>query len=308
MREKTAVSAWGWLLIALVSHTLWGTHPVFARYLQTVSHLPSLSILVLAYGLPFVIFGFFILPRLDRHVYRSPLLWQFGAVSVVRGLSNQFAARYTLSVFVQIVTQTTPFWVVLLSVLLLREATPRYTRRAVALTFIGSALMMGESLLAGWRLGTVGGINGRYDLLGIFLAIISSIALAAYMLIVRRSRDAHIPSEAIMLMQFFVIASSSTILSILWQEDWRGWLTIGLWDIVAFLGLSIGVFVLANLSQIIAIRHIGAPRVSSLMSWRLLSTFAIGTLFLDERLTSPWQFTGMLIVFATITWYLWQQR
>lgn len=317
MREKTAVSPqktsiilppWGWLLVALVSHTLWGTHPVFARYLQTVSHLPSLSILVLAYGLPLVIFGAFILPRLDRHVYRSPLLWQFGAISVVRGLTNQFAARYTLSVFVQLVTQTTPFWVVLLSALLLHEAIPRYTRRAVVLTFVGSALMMGESLLAGWQGGGLGGINGRYDLLGIFLAILSSIALAAYMLIVRRSRDANLPSEAIMLMQFFVITSSSAILSLLWQEDWHGWLTIGLWDIIAFLGLSIGVFVLANLSQIVAIRHIGAPRVSSLMSWRLLSTFAIGTLFLNERLTSPWQFAGMLIVFATITWYLWQQR
>lgn len=305
-RSDTA-TPWGWLIVALASHTLWGAHPVFARYLQTVSHLPSLSILVLAYGLPLLFLGVIVVPRLSHHVYRSPLLWLFGLVSLIRSLTNQFAARYTLSIFVQLVTQTTPFWVVLLSAWLLSEAVPRYTKRAIALTFMGSALMMWESLAGGWMLGW-GGNNGRFDTLGILLAILSSLALAAYMLIVRRSRDANLPSEAILLMQFFITSSSSAVLSTLLQEDWRGWLTIGPWDIIAFLGLSVGVFILANLSQIVAIRHIGAPLVSSLMSWRLLSTFAIGALFLDERFTSPWQVAGMLIVFATISWYLWQQR
>jgi drug/metabolite transporter (DMT)-like permease len=48
--------------------------------------------------------------------------------------------------------------------------------------------------------------------------------------------------------------------------------------------------------------------VSSLLAWRLVSALIFAALLLDERLTSPWQLLGALIVLITVTWYLRQQR
>jgi drug/metabolite transporter (DMT)-like permease len=70
----------------------------------------------------------------------------------------------------------------------------------------------------------------------------------------------------------------------------------------------LGVLVGANLGQIVALRRLGAPLVSSLLAWRLVSAMVVGVLLLDERLTSPWQALGAGAVLVTITWYLWQQR
>jgi hypothetical protein len=36
--------ALGWGLLALGAHTAWGLYPPMARYLQTVSHIPTMSL------------------------------------------------------------------------------------------------------------------------------------------------------------------------------------------------------------------------------------------------------------------------
>ena len=64
------------------------------------------------------------------------------------------------------------------------------------------------------------------------------------------------------------------------------------------------VVVWANGMQIAALRKLGAPVVSSLMGWRLVSTLVLGMLLLGEGLSSPWQALGMVIVLGTLTWYL----
>ena len=75
-----------------------------------------------------------------------------------------------------------------------------------------------------------------------------------------------------------------------------------------FAVFTLGVLAGANLGQIGALRHLGAPLVSSLLGWRLVSALIIAGVLLGERLTSLWQVMGALIVLVTITWYLWQQR
>jgi drug/metabolite transporter (DMT)-like permease len=64
------------------------------------------------------------------------------------------------------------------------------------------------------------------------------------------------------------------------------------------------VFLVANLTQIVALRHIGAPLVSSTMALRLVSALVFGGLVLGERLTSVWQGLGAAVVLVTITWYV----
>jgi drug/metabolite transporter (DMT)-like permease len=105
-----------------------------------------------------------------------------------------------------------------------------------------------------------------------------------------------------------LIQLSAFGLSLLWGEEWGRWLTIGALDWGVFVAYSLFVVVVANGLQIAAIRHLGAPMVSSLMRWRLVATLSLRMLLLGERLTSFWQGAGMFLVLGTITWYLSRQR
>ena len=46
-KRDSADNAWPWIFAALAAHTGWGAYPVFGRYLQTVTLLPSMSLLAL---------------------------------------------------------------------------------------------------------------------------------------------------------------------------------------------------------------------------------------------------------------------
>lgn len=293
-----------WVGAALLAQTGWGIYPVLGRYMQTVSGLPGLSILVVG-GLPMALVMFvYVLPRYGGRIARSRILWLLALVVVVRSVTNILAMRYTLAVYVQLITLMTPFLVVVLSLLLLHEKAPPYTGRAVSFSFIGAFLMM------------VSDINGsgiHFDLstsdwIGIALAFASSVALAGYMVVVRRTARTDLPGPVVWIFQMTMIAAFSLLLSYLMNEDWSQWTRIGTSDWLVVIAYILLVAIGANGLQIAALRHLGAPFVSSLMAWRLVSALIFASLLLGERLTSPVQFVGALIVLVTITWYLWKQQ
>ncbi len=72
--------------------------------------------------------------------------------------------------------------------------------------------------------------------------------------------------------------------------------------------LSLGILAGANIAQIGSIRHLGAAMVSSTLAWKLVSALFLAALLLGDRLTSIFEVLGVVLVLATITWYLWQQR
>lgn len=311
MRQQTAEQTaseegktqWFWIFVALVAHAGWGAYPVLARYLQTVSRLPSMSLLAAGNFVVLLIFAVTLLPRTDTRALRLPLLWFFGLMVVVRGVTNLLAARYTLSIYVQLITQMTPFLVSLLSTVLLRESLPRFTGRAISLCLAGALLMMS---------GNVGEINAaavvtRNDWLGIALAITSSLALAIYMILVRRTVRHQVSGEALLLIHLLALFTFSISASLLAGENWSQWQRVGPADWLVFAAFSVGVLLGANLGQINALRHLGAPLVSSMLAGRLVSALAVGALLLGERLTSLWQLLGAGVVLVTITWYLRQQ-
>ena len=295
---------WLWILVALAAHTGWGAYPVLARYLQTVSDLPSMSLLTLGNLLGLCLVALIWLPSMDKRAFGHSLLWVFGLIVVVRGLTNFLAARYTLSIYVQLITQMTPFLVALLSTALLHEKLPRYTGRAITLCSAGALLMMSGNIdLTGAAPDAY-----RLDWLGILLAGVSSLALAVYMIFVRRSVQHQVSGEALFVVHLLVLGGFSAVLSLGLDEEWSRWRQASLADWLVFAAFSLGVLVGANLGQIVALRRLGAPLVSSLLAWRLVSAMIVGVLLLDERLSSPWQVLGAGAVLVTITWYLWQQR
>lgn len=301
---STNTPPWTWILAALGAHTGWGAYPVLARYLQTVSHLPSMSLLTLGYLFVLPVLAVVVWPRMDKRFLRLRLLWLFAVIVVVRAITNLLASRYTLAIYVQLVTLMTPFVVVLLSRVLLREPIPPYTGRAITLSSMGALLMMS---------GNIGEVGVHLALtptdgLGIALAFVSTFSLAVYMIIVRRTVLDDVPDQAILLVQVVTLFGTSALLSLLLGEDWSRWRTIGPTDWLVFAAFSLGVLLVANMSQIKALQHLGAPLVSSLLAWRLVSALLVAALLLGERLTSPWQGIGALIVLVTITWYLWRQE
>jgi len=298
-----APTPWAWYVAALAAHTGWGLYPVLGRYLQTTSGLPSMSVLVLG-GIPMMLWFFgMILPRYGWRIYATPVLWVFGAVTVLRSITNILSQRYTLAIYVQLIGLLTPFLVVALSRLVLKERVPRFTIPAILLSTLGALLMLSSVDANGIMF-----VLTRSDWLGIGLALTSSLFLAMYMILVRRTAGVQISGVAVLAFQTVLIQFVALIISWLTQESWGQWLVIGPQDWVVFVAYVVVVVIAANGLQIASIRRLGAPMVSSLMGWRLVATLSAGMLLLGEHLASPWQVFGMLLVLATVTWYLSQQQ
>jgi drug/metabolite transporter (DMT)-like permease len=246
-----------------------------------------------------------LLRRVDWTMFRSPFIWLLMLVVAGRAPTNILSARFAMAIYVQLVTLATPFLVVLLGALLFREPIPRYTRRAVLLSSFGSLLMLSSGS------GPLGLLQIRptpSDWLGMALALVSITFLALYMLLIRRSAQHNLSAEGVFGVQLVVISIEATGLSLLAGEDWSRWLALSPRDWGVFALFTLGVFLGANVANISALRRLGAPFVSSMLGWRLVSTLAVAYVLLGEQLTTAWQVLGAIIVLTTITWYATRRR
>lgn len=301
---ETAVPAWHWITLALTAQLGWGAYPALLRYLQTVSYLPSLSLLAAGNGLVLLLVLAFRWRHIEWSIFRLPLLWLFGGLVVLRGITNLLATRYTLAIYAQLIYLMTPFIVALLSRLVLHEQLPRHTFKALTLCLAGAVLLLSGNLEAAVSQATVPGFVSRNDWLGISLALASSFFLALYMLVTRRTTQHQASGESLLLMHITALTLFSSITSVLLQEDWQKWSQLQVKDWIVFGLFAIGVLLGANLGQIRSIQQLGAPLVSSMMASRLVSALLVGSILLNEQLSSGWQLLGAAIVFVTLTWYL----
>lgn len=292
-----------WSLLALGAHTAWGLYPALARYLQTVSGLPTLSLAAAGNLVVLALLLFTVFPRINLRIFRQPVLWLFALTVIGRSITNLLSARYTLAVYVQLIGLLTPFLVVLFSATFFRDRIPRFTFPALILTVAGALLMMSREI-------GVGGVRlalSATDWLGIGLAAGSSLFLALYMIMIRRSFKQKLPGEAVFATQVIALVLVTGVSSLIVREDYARWRELSTTDwlvFAAFVGLAL---LFANYGQILALKHLSAPAVSSLSPWRLVSAVVGSSVLLGERLTSGWQFLGAVIVLAVLSWYLWQQ-
>lgn len=292
-----------WGLLALGAHTAWGTYPVLARYLQTISLVPTFALVSVGNAVVLVFLFFLIFPRLDWAVFRQPVLWAVAVTVVARSVTNVLAARYTLAIYVQVINLMVPFLVAVLSTTFFRERLPHFTLPAMLLSVLGALLMMGGQIgAAGVKLDL-----GAADWLGIALAGLSAVFLALYMIAIRRSFRYHIPGDAVFAVQIITLTGVMGISSLVLREDWGRWLQLKPLDWLVFAAFVLVALIFANYAQILSLKHLPAPAVSNLLPWRLVSALGAGALLLGERLTSAWQFLGAMIILATLFWYLYQQ-
>lgn len=293
--------SWFWIGAALLGHTGWGSYPVFARYLQTVSNLPALAILSASNGVVLVLIGWYLWQHASASALRSPVVWLFALAVAGRGITNVLAARYTLALYVQMIALSTPFLVALLGATLFGERIPRYTLPAIAVSVLGGVLVLSDSsatsLLAVQLTPS--------DWLGIGLSLLSSLFLSFYMLLIRRSAQRALTGETMLLFQLITLTVVTGTLSALVGEDWSRWTTMQTSDWLVFAGFALGVMLGANVVQISTIRRLGAPFVSSMFGWRLVTTLVLGLLLLGERLTSLWQLLGVVLILTAVSLYVW---
>ncbi|RMD72533.1 MAG: EamA family transporter, partial [Chloroflexi bacterium] len=183
------------------------------------------------------------------------------------------------------------------------ERLPPLTLPAIGFSLIGSVLLMSSDLHRGAVLQLT-----TSDLIGIAIALVSACALALYMILVPRATAAgQVRAEAMLLIQLIALTLTCGVMSVLLGEQWQQFTVIGLADWLVFAAFVIFVLLGANLGQIVALRQLGAPLVSSTMGWRLISALGLAALLLGEQLQNGWQILGAMIVIATITVYVRRQ-
>jgi drug/metabolite transporter (DMT)-like permease len=306
-RPSKTQADFSWLLVALIAHTCWGIAPVLSRYLQNLVGLPSMSFLAVVGAPLLLVLLFVLLPRHGWGFLSSSTLWTLGGLHVLRVASNLLAARFTLAINVQLFALMTPFVVVGLNWLLLRETVPPYTRRAILVTFVGAILMLSSDIS---RAG-IGFDMGLDDRIGIGLSISAGVLFALYMLAVRRGARSDLHPGQMLVFQGSMLTPPALIASLVLGESWEPWTLLPTIDILAVITFIVLVPLGANISNITAITRIGAPAVSSLMPWRLVVTLGVGWLILGERFVNAWQAMGAATVLVAVGWYLamqWKRR
>jgi drug/metabolite transporter (DMT)-like permease len=293
----------GWLLLAVAVQATIGSIMVPMRYLQTEVGLPGLALVALTDLMAFSMTAWRFIPRIEKRHWRSQTLWVLVLIVIVRTILFTFALRLTRVYLVQLINLISPFIVVLLNRLFMREPMPKLTLLAITLSVVGGALVI------------FGGLTGESrhftltvkDLWGILLAFLSSFGVAGYMMMVKQSKKRGLPWQVVYMAQVGTLAVSMGLLSIVSGEDWHLfrdispaiWLIIILYAIIQEVGVKFG--------NIVTLRELGAPLVSSMLAIRLVAVLFIGWLVLGERLTSMLQWVGAVLVAGTVTWYLARQ-
>lgn len=152
------------------------------------------------------------------------------------------------------------------------------------------------------------------DLIGIALAFFSSFFLATYTISVRfinckgveanqrtYFQQALASEETIVFFQALVIVVVLVPFSLIIKEDWSTWRMLTVKEWVIFLAFSIGVVLLTNMINTLAIRLNGATTAGVLYSVRFISTTLFSGVFLGEWIVTMWQVIGSVLMLVGIT-------
>ncbi len=293
--------------MGVLSHIFWGSYPALAK--RAVEEVPKFSLLLLA-SLATLLVGLVLVYFRERQrtrqvwgVMRSePVLWALAVVVAARAVTNILSIALTRAVWVAMIGLLTPFIVAMIGAWLYGEAAPRYTYRAMLLSTAGAILV----IVPDWSQVSAG-FTPR-DVLGLIVAGTSSLLLAFYMQLVRRSHLRQVTHGLILVQQALAMSLAFAVLTAATGEDWGQWRSASPAALLAALGVIWLAQVGGNVLQIFAIGGAGASLITSLMGLRLVSALVVAGLLLGEQLVSPGQWLGAAVVVGTVTGYLWLQR
>ena len=337
-RRKYAFS----IVLAVASQLGWGLYPVFARALQTQEPVLSLLELMLMLNVLSVaeqglLLGAIYAARRIVPCWRPAhsrstsggastvslklvaVVIGFALVIAIRATTNLASAAYAPAHWCVMINLCTPVWTAAIGRLLFREPLPPFTIAALVVGLGGSALAIfggvhahGDDIhVASERNAAAAAGATELLVLGVGLAFVSSMGLAVYQHVVRRTKGM-LSEQFVLILNYLVVLVPALSLLLAAQasgtEDLlvsltalgpRQWILLLLFSSLVYLG--------ANLAQQMAIRELGPTIVAAAMPLRLLSSVAGSYTLLDEGLTSPTEAAGLLTVAISTGAYLWRQ-
>ena len=257
---------------------------------------------------------------LRRPATRLALL--FGCMAALRAGTNIESSRFTSAVNVQMVAMAGPLITALASSALLREAVPWTLWPALLVAGSGEALVLAAQaglVSSGHPSVDSNGSSSSdsssnlstRDAIGLGLQL-ASLLFSSVARVVMKASEKDFSASELMVFQYsctalpalgwsFLGASSSgptgTNVWVAWAElTWTGW--------SCFATLVLGVMVSAATLQVRAVRFLGPAGHASLQPIRLFATLGAAYFLLNERVTQPAEWVGLVIVLAALGWYV----
>ncbi len=287
------------LVLGVTAHLSWGSYPVIAKKLLLV--LPPFALVAVGYAGVLLIMS----PVLLKYSWKNSLsnrsAWLLMLVGAVRMVTNIISIQATRAAYVQLINLLTPFIVALIGRAFFREAIPAYTFSALAISSIGSILVIiREPSLAIFQ-----GEWQMRDTLGISLAMFSNVFLAFYVLLTRHEQATRgVNTIVLFSQQCVVLLLTGLIASICLKEDWHSWLVMSKEMWLLFACLIIINLIAGNLLQIKSLSTLGSALFTSLMGARLVAALVLSALLLSEPLKSWWQALGATLVIVSVMGYM----
>lgn len=286
--------------LALVAHTGFGLYVVLVKYL--LRYLPPFGLLAVAFGIAVPVTFFVARPTLGWRDFCCAQIWLLLGIVVVRSVSKLLALQFTLATYVQLIDLSVPFFTPIVARMLLREAAPSRTLAALAAISFGSFLVVTVDPF------DVQLPNGHSDLVGIALALTTSLAMALGVVYTRYlTTRRRLNPASVFFQQIMAVAITYGVLSALTGESWQPFAALTVSDWIIYVLFVLVAIIGAGLAQVLSISRINATLFSTLLSWRLMVALGAGWALLGERLTSVWQGIGAVVVILAITLYLQHQ-
>jgi drug/metabolite transporter (DMT)-like permease len=286
MRIK--MKLWAYALI-VVAVTLWGMISIFVKGLE-IYGFTALQIVAIRVSVSALLLTSYIAicnkSLLKIRLTDSKYFIGTGVFSLAFFSWCYFTAMRETSVAVAaILLYTAPAFVLLLSRLLFGERLTTKKVTALAVTFIGSALVVGF----------LPGLNGTISLLGLASGLGAGFGYALYSIFSRFALR-HYSAMTVTLYTFVFAAVMMLPVSGLWEMR----MLLFHWPVVAY-SISFSVFstVLPYLCYTIALTYIDTGRAAITATLEPIVAAMVGILFFGEML-SNWQILGIVLVVAAV--------
>jgi drug/metabolite transporter (DMT)-like permease len=347
-------------VFAIVSHLGLGLSPVFSRYLQRLEHpIPPMSILITTYLAVTLVYlpkiAFKVTKHCMQYFSENPLtkehakhlfslfwkdfmlnwrIWGFVVALVVRCATAEYAAYFTSAVYVILIGLLSPFIIVLIISIIMRNTREGKINKitwktfaALLATISGSVIIIlggitntHSDLEANWydfvfkwevQWNELGHTFTRDDAIGVTLAFLSAVFLSIYIVLVRELKTAcaktsiawMVSGDGMLMFQYLSIMIPFLIPSLVF-ESWKPYLMLDWKDWLVFVAYAFIVIWMSQLTSLVAIQVLGATLVGAALPLRIVSAIICSAVLLHENLTSGWQVIGSVIVVLSVAMFL----
>ena len=227
----------------------------------------------------------------------------YGALCIVRMWTNMQSTRMTAAFNIQMTALMLPFVTAALAVPILGE-TIHWALPPTLVASVAGTLMA----LAGQGAFSSRGSLTWLDVAGIGVQM-GSVVCSALVKIALKGSEGVLDKVELMTSQ--MVATAVPMCSWAVAFDQAGLIRVTTLDaagVACFFGLAIGIYIIANVTQIMATRRLGAANHSASNPLRLLSACLGSSLLLDETVDSPLGWLGIALIVASLTVYWALQR